>query len=378
MTATASMEGPWQITDPADLPFINNGLYGNSQQWAYTSGWDGGSFVFTWAEPQTIANCLIYTYTNYSDDWSIEVFYKSSSSDLEWQPITATWNKSLWGSSNTDILFSGAFPAVTAAAIKIHVVCPVYPFYAFSEIAFYNEPPVSDVAAIKIKNLSTQDGEDPFADQTAVSYRHGKTIFQAIGYDMNNNEIGPVSVRWELEGGSVNIQEQLKVGILAQLGCVDYSKIGHLSAGIATSPTAFPVASATTVVFNSYIPGNIRLTASKDGLTDFVDIRVKQPHFKVNVYPVGDVDTTIFDTWKDIALQIWEKENIIKVDSIDLMPAIANVSYPNAPFGQPMRGAESFLSSELYVELDLTHPLCMTAYWATLQVFSMCRDKRVC
>jgi hypothetical protein len=117
---------------------------------------------------------------NYCQLFNIEVFYKSSSSDLEWQPITATWNKSLWGSSNTDILFSGAFPAVTAAAIKIHVVCPVYPFYAFSEIAFYNEPPVSDVAAIKIKNLSTQDGEDPFADQTAVSYRHGKTIFQLM------------------------------------------------------------------------------------------------------------------------------------------------------------------------------------------------------
>jgi hypothetical protein len=119
------------------------------------------------------------------------------------------------------------------------------------------------------------------------------------------------------------------------------------------------------VTFNSFLPGNLVIKASRSDITDSVYVRIKQPHFSVNVYPVGDVDTSIFNTWKDIALQIWEKENIIKVDSINLMPTIANVSYPNAPLDQPTRGAEKILTSELFVELDLNHPLvydCLLDY----------------
>lgn len=206
-----------------------------------------------------------------------------------------------------------------------------------------------EIAKIKIKNLSIQGDEDPYAELANVSYRGGKTTFQAIGCKMNGDELGPVPVQWELEGGDIDAHDQLRMGILSQLGQLN-TKIGNLDNSLAL------VASSSTVTFNSFLPGNITIKASKGNLTDSVNVRIKQPHFKVNVYPVGDVDTSIFDIWKDTALQIWEKENIIKVDSIDLMPPIANVSYPDFPLTPPLSEAENILFKR-FGYLSYSNPL---------------------
>jgi hypothetical protein len=202
-----------------------------------------------------------------------------------------------------------------------------------------------DIAEIRIKNLDNQD----FASYAEVSYRAAQTQFQAIGYREDGSEIGPVSVRWELEGGEVDAHDQLRMGILSHLGQLN-TRIGNLDS------SRISVASATTVTFNSFLPGNLLIKASRGDITDSVYVRIKQPHFSVNVYPVGDVDTSIFNAWKDIALQIWEKENIIKVDSIDLMPTIANVSYPNYPLTPPLSETEAIHLKNRYF-FDLSNPL---------------------
>jgi hypothetical protein len=204
---------------------------------------------------------------------------------------------------------------------------------------------ISDIAEIRIKNLDNQD----FASYAEVSYRAAQTQFQAIGYREDGSEIGPVSVRWELEGGEVDAHDQLRMGILSHLGQLN-TRIGNLDS------SRISVASATTVTFNSFLPGNLLIKASRGDITDSVYVRIKQPHFSVNVYPVGDVDTSIFNAWKDIALQIWEKENIIKVDSIDLMPTIANVSYPNYPLTPPLSETEAIHLKNRYF-FDLSNPL---------------------
>jgi hypothetical protein len=203
----------------------------------------------------------------------------------------------------------------------------------------------TEIDGLKIVNVNT--GE--VVNDITVSYRAAQTQFQAIGYREDGSEIGPVSVRWELEGGEVDVHDQLKMGILSQLGQLN-TRIGNLD------NSQVSVASSTTVTFNSFLPGNVVIKASRGDVTDSVYVRIKQPHFSVNIYPVGDVDTSIFNTWKDIALQIWEKENIIKVDSINLMPTIANVSYPDYPLTPPLSETEDILFKR-FGYLSYSNPL---------------------
>ncbi len=207
------------------------------------------------------------------------------------------------------------------------------------------------LAGFKIKNLDALADLDQFADNASVSYRAAKTRFQAIGYRADDSEIGPVSVDWRLEGGEVVASEQLRMGILSQLG-QNNTRIGNLNASL------LAVASATTTTFNSFLPGDIRVTAKKGIASDSVAIRIKQPTFKVSVYPVEGVDVgEIFPTWKTTVEQVWNREDIMKVKSVDLMTSIPNVTFPDYPLNQPPEGAEAFLQPQTHILPAYLNPI---------------------
>lgn len=181
-------------------------------------------------------------------------------------------------------------------------------------------------------------------EEIAVSYRAAKTKFQAIGYRVDGNEVGLVSVDWEIQGGEVVASEQLRMGVLSHLGQVN-TRIGNIENSPIPVPggSIFPILNSSQVTFHSFLPGNITLAAKKGTASDSVTIRIKKPVFKVNVYPVGDVETSIFATWENITRQVWEKEGIIKIESVTMQSLIPNVIYPNSPLTPPMQGGESVL-----------------------------------
>lgn len=216
-----------------------------------------------------------------------------------------------------------------------------------------NGVPVSDsvsinvlgdvVSEIRIKNLDAVTGEDPFADHMSVSCRAAKTRFQAIGFRPDGSEVGPVPVDWEIQGGNVIASEQLRMGILNHLGQPN-TAIGNIENSPTPVPggSIFPVLNSTEVTFHSFLPGNISLVVKKGtAKSDSVAIRIKQPTLKVRVYCVDDVDVDdIFDEWKTTVERVWNKENIIHVESVASQPSVPNVMYPNAPLVDPMQGAE--------------------------------------
>jgi len=223
-----------------------------------------------------------------------------------------------------------------------------------SELQVYGPTPA---ASFKIKNLSASEEVDPFADYVKVSYRAAKTRFQAVEVDPSGIEIGPATVDWEIQGGAVVATEQLRMGILNHLGQVN-TRIGNIGADPVPDPgSIFPILNKSLVTFHSFLPGDITLIATKGTASDSVAIRIKKPVFKVNVYPVGDVETSIFETWESITHKVWEKEGIIKVESVSLQSAIPNVTYPNSPLTPPMQGAEEVLQTEFFIDPSLGKPL---------------------
>lgn len=216
---------------------------------------------------------------------------------------------------------------------------------------------VQDIDEIRIKNLDPQTGEDPFAPVTAVSYRAATTRFEAIGYRANI-PIGPVPVVWEIQGGEVIASEQLRMGILSHLGQPN-TRIGNIENSPIPVPSGgiTPIIDSSHVTLHSFLPGNITLVAKKGTASASVSIRIKKPVFKVNVYPVGDVETAIFATWENITRQVWEKENVVKIESVTLMPAIQNVVFPAPPLAPPYQGAEASLTQFLYEQPNLLNPL---------------------
>jgi len=183
-----------------------------------------------------------------------------------------------------------------------------------------------------------------------VSYRKAKTKFKSIGRKPNNSIVDPYSVDWGLEGGTVGATEQLRMGILNQLGTLN-THIGNLD-GFAT------ISNSSTVTFNSFLPGNITITAKKGTASATVAVRIKQPTFKVKVYPVEGIDVSgIFEVWKTTAEAVWNKEDIMHVESIELMSALSNVTYPNSPLSSPPQGAEEFVLSDLYEYPSYLNPL---------------------
>lgn len=208
--------------------------------------------------------------------------------------------------------------------------------------------PVSDsitieiLAGFKIKNLDATPGLDPFSTSVSVSYRAAKTRFQAIGLRIDDTESGPTPVDWEIQGGEVVATEQLRMGILSHLGQVN-TRIGNIENSPIPVPGGqiIPILDTPQVTFHSFLPGNITLAAKKGTSLSSVAIRIKQPTFKVKVYPVEGVDVVgIFDIWKGVVDAVWNKENVMHVESVDLLPGISNVTYPDSPLGPPLQGAE--------------------------------------
>lgn len=228
------------------------------------------------------------------------------------------------------------------------------------------------LSSFKIKNLDAPTGVNPLGGNFAVSYRAVTTRFQAIGYRADGMEAGPVSVRWELAGGDVDVaHEQLRSGVLLYLG-QPLTKIGNFST-TEGSPlgSVFPIASAATIRFQSFLPGNIGVNATRGTASDAAAIRIKQPNINVDVHPVGSVDTTIFNTWANVLRAIWEKDNIIKVDGLRLnLPPIPNVTYPNPPLTPPYKGGENDIFSRYLVDPSLISPLVFDCLLGDISGFS--------
>lgn len=303
-------------------------------------------YRLVWSSPVTISHSVILWCDHYlmaSLTQTLTDFYYFDLETNQWKPIPSILNGDGGGFFSplpfisTDLIANIFPPITTTGIIWFMRGDPVEQGGVRINVTFVDGP-VNEIAKIKIKNLDAPMGVDPFAENASVSYRAAKTRFQTIGYRADDTEIGPISAEWGLEGGNVTALEQLRMGILSGLG-QNNTKIGNIDNGFLT------IASASTVTFNSYLPGNITLTAKvlpgKGNASDSVAIRIKQPTFKVKVYPVEGINLSgVFNTWKDFTEQAWTKENIIKIDSIELQSEIQNVTYPNHPLTQPWQGAE--------------------------------------
>lgn len=219
---------------------------------------------------------------------------------------------------------------------------------------------IADIVQIKIKNLEAQPGEDPFAPSIAVSYRAAKTRFEAIGCRQDGSEIGPVPVKWSLDGGDVSAStEPIRQGILNQLKLTDPHVLNNK---IGTIDGKTTVNNAQSVTFYSYLPSHtdefMTLTATSGSHSATKKIRTKQPCFGVVVWPVsgaGNVD--IFEDWKSFASQSWQTESIIRIQTFSLNEAISNVAYPNSPLDPPMIGAEEKLASHGWQTPSFLNPI---------------------
>lgn len=173
---------------------------------------------------------------------------------------------------------------------------------------------------LKIKNLSAQNGEDPFSDYFSVSSLGVTTNFQAIAFRKDGTEIGPVSVKWELEGGDVLSNQPVRQSILKELGpeVAATGKIGVLSDRNATCST---ILDNETVKLISFLAGNIDLIATQSGIQRKISISLKQPFVKIRFYAVRGInlDLQAANRLVEKADKIWSgnSEHLlhVKVDS---------------------------------------------------------------
>ncbi len=212
---------------------------------------------------------------------------------------------------------------------------------------------------LKIKNLSAQNGEDPFSDNFSISSLGATTKFQAIAFRKDGTEIGPIPVKWELDGGKAD--SPIRKEIVRLLGVHNDQRIGAFAvpAGLATT-----VDSAQDVEFLSMLSsscsGPIWIKASfNNAITDVIALHLQQPVFKVAVWQVGDEPVALFDQWELATKQVWEKEGILQVASMEL-GKIENVVAPEKPlfpFPLPILTAESFLQSSYGELVSFMNPI---------------------
>jgi len=183
---------------------------------------------------------------------------------------------------------------------------------------------------LKIKNLNAQNGEDPFA----VSSLGATTKFQAVAVSEDNTEIGPVSVKWDLEGGDVLSNQPIRNGILKELGSetAQIGKIGVLSHENATSST---VLDSDTVKLISFLSGNIDLIATPPGGSPKkVSIRLKQPAISIKLNQISSSpNNTLISEWKNKVMQAWGVENIFQLLFLNSdVDVVSNVQLSNPTF----------------------------------------------
>ncbi len=191
------------------------------------------------------------------------------------------------------------------------------------------------VKSIKIKDLKT--GLPPVEPFKMSSIR-GIKRFQAIGCldDAGNNEIGAVKVKWSLPDGKLDPTHTKRSQILTALNS-NVDRIGVLST---QNATATEVLDSDTATFISYFSGNITLKAefrvdkTHSVTPKTLPISLNQPAFSVKIWPVhgvGAVDNVIINAWQQRTYEAWEKDAIFKINSIEKLPEIQNVVYPNSP-----------------------------------------------
>ncbi len=170
-----------------------------------------------------------------------------------------------------------------------------------------------------------------------TSYRKVTTIFEAIGFSQNE-EIGPVSVDWFLEGGVV-ASESIRGKILKDFNIKDY-KVGVLNGSYAKLLDS-PTASFTSYFSTKNIPNGLSLIASKNNLTTKIEIKIRQPVVYVNIVQAGgEEEIPIITEWKRWVLATWEKENLFEFKFKPQDFQIIN----NEPLGLPWDARESLES----------------------------------
>lgn len=201
---------------------------------------------------------------------------------------------------------------------------------------------VTVIKSIKIKDMDT--GQEPVLPFKMSSIR-GIKKFQTIGCfdDFGNNEYGSVKVDWSLLDGEISSEDTMKKEILNILDS-NRGKIGVL---VTQNATDTKILNSDFATFISYFSGNITLKVefhrgeAHQIASKSIIINLTKPTFSVTVWPVSDVGPLdIFGDWKNTTIQVWQKDNILKINSISLGSEISNVTYPGFPMTSPYRGAE--------------------------------------
>lgn len=188
-----------------------------------------------------------------------------------------------------------------------------------------------DIDEIKVR---IGNNEIPSAQILELSSLGALTTFEAIGYNSNGNEVGPVAVKWELSEGDVGADQPIRNGILTELNS-NIGKIGVLSYNNATSSV---VLDSKTVNFISFLSGTIKLTASlPNGVSKTIGIRLKQPTVYIalkyveGIQPSGTV-TSVSSLWVQKAQEVWGQENILTVKEYSPLTSTNNRVFESLPF----------------------------------------------
>jgi hypothetical protein len=210
-----------------------------------------------------------------------------------------------------------------------------------------------DITSIEIRYVGSPDNLP--ANIELSSMRDIKE-FQAIGFS-GTTELGPVSVTWDLLDGDVFANQPLRNGILTELS----SNIGKIGVFSTSTGIASSVLNSEAAQFVSFLSGDITLkTTAPNGISKIVAMRLLQPTFSVKVWPVGDTSVPLYDQWENATREVWEKEKILQIESMQLGAKIDDVVAPNPPlnpFPLLIPTAEAFLNGSFGENVSFLNPI---------------------
>jgi len=203
-----------------------------------------------------------------------------------------------------------------------------------------------------ITRIAIQRLDPPlYSDYFETGFRKVETRFRAVAFS-GDDEIGPISVNWELEGGVATTP--LRIEIL--------KKVTNGSSSIAVIDGSDSVPQAEEVTLTSFLPGSVTLWAREKRFSASVLIRIKQPTLYLSIKGVVGANLTQLRDWAEEAKKIWAqgKENflIVKIKHGEFdnesFPWVGNETFTAEPWP-----SSEYLFASVTNGLSLLEPLVL-------------------